>query len=269
MSQVIDTVSVSMAMDIETVKSNVAQSKYKYKDLSDFPDWKEDKSIAIVAGGPSLKQTIETLRNNKYHNILVCGSAHDYLYDNGIPPTMCIVCDPDPISATYLKRANNYSTTYFIATQCDKAVFDRFHCLSKVYTFNAGGDDAFNKIFDMGTFLKGGCTVGTRAIMLALGMGYTQIELFGFDTCILEDAHHAYEFNDPSETIGKINEISLVPGGRVFKMADYMVGQLFDIKQILIANYARMNLVVHGDGVIAEYFNIIKSKVSELGISPK
>ena len=36
---------------------------------------------------------------------------------------------------------------------------------------------------------------------MALMMGYTDIHFFGFDSCMtMENAHHAYEFTDPTKS---------------------------------------------------------------------
>lgn len=259
----IDGVKVSMATSYEKVVANFHANK-GYSDISECSKWVKHRRIAVVGGGPSLKDTLPLLLSEKYDDILACGSVHDYLIENDVIPTCTIVCDPDAIMGNYLEHLCT-SCTYFMATQCDPYLIRRINSTCNVYTFNAGGDEDFNKAFDRGTFLSGGCTVGTRGIMLALGMGYSNIELFGFDTCIANDnTHHAYSFSSLEETIGKITEISLEPDGKKYRLADYMVGQLFDFKNILVTHYSRMNVTIHGEGILSDYIEICRQKANSL-----
>ena len=259
----IDAVKVSMATPIGKVEENFHRNKFR-DDISNYPNYLANKRIAIVGGGPSLKETITELKEGKYQEILACGSVHKFLMENGVIPTMTIVCDPDPVMASYISPVDP-KTTFFVATQCDPPLFDLFNKSIKVHTFNAGGSPEFNKIFDRGTILTGGCTVGTRGIMLALDMGYSNIELFGFDTCVIDkDTHHAYNFSSSSEELGKLTEIALIEDGKKYLLADYMVGQLFDFKNLLIANYARMNVTSHGHGILTDYLELCSQKAKAL-----
>jgi hypothetical protein len=107
----------------------------------------------------------------------------------------------------------------------------------------------------------GGCTVGTRAIALALGMGFNNLHLFGFDNCLSNTyKHHAYDFVDPEvETVGNIQELCLEPNGKKYKVADFMLAQLFDFQNMLKIYADKMSITVHGDGLIKDLMD--KAKV--------
>ena len=102
--------------------------------------------------------------------------------------------------------------------------------------------------------IGGGCTVGLRAMMIALTFGYGNFHLFGFDTCLPdEETHHAYEFATDREDVGKVTRIRLgSTEGKEFLMADYHIAQLFDFKTMLKAQARRMRITVHGGGALAE-----------------
>ena len=102
---------------IENIKYNVSKN---YVNLLDSYAWRENIPIAIVGGGPSLKNTVGELKNYKY--IIACGSVHDYLLENKVVPHYCVICDPDEIMGNYLQKKTQH-TTYFIASQCHPSIF--------------------------------------------------------------------------------------------------------------------------------------------------
>jgi hypothetical protein len=67
----------------KNIEKNIKRGLPKFESLPDFRNIKhKSKKIAIVGGGPSLKDNLDELRN--FDVILVAGSPHDYLLENGI-----------------------------------------------------------------------------------------------------------------------------------------------------------------------------------------
>lgn len=254
--QRIDGCSVTTAVDTDTIINNIKENnKLKLSNVTDSDDWRENTPIAIVGGGPSLKHTLKELSAFKY--VMACGSVHDFLVKNNVLADWCVVCDPDPLIIEYMKDLQ-FSTKYFIASQCHPNVFNYFIGKSsrvyQTYIWHAGGDKFSNDNFGKNQLVVGGgCTIGTRAIMLAHGMGFNNLHLFGMDTCLDEDEnHHCYNFETKEETIGDVLEITCGDpvNGKKFKVAGYMLGQLFDFKQIL-QNYGhKIRFTVYGGGVL-------------------
>lgn len=246
---------------LKNIQYNVNRPK---REVSDLPEWRDNLPIAIVGGGPSLKDTIKNLADYKY--VMVCGSAHDYVIRN----SKCfinyvVVCDPDELVINYLQEKPSIDTKYLIASQCDPKVFEHLKD-ERVHIWHSGGVND-NAVFGEGKLvLGGGCTVGTRAICMALGLGFSKLHLYGFDTCLSMDfKHHAYDFNDPEkETLGNITEIALDgPNGKKFHVAGYMLGQLFDFQK-LIGMYAhRMEVTVFGDGLLKHLMDLTQKKLLE------
>lgn len=261
----LDEVRISTATPTEQIQENVNISRARdITPVYELKEWREGKPIAIVGGGPSLKNTIKELK--QFDTIIACGSVHDYLVENGVIPTYCVVVDPDPLVITYLQNIYHVDNKckYLVASQCDSVVFEHLR-YNDIYIWNAGGNDSLFQEGDI--VIGGGCTVGTRAVVLAMSFGYKNIHLFGMDTCIDEtDEHHAYKFqNEEIETIGDIMEIALDDAcGKKFKVAGYMLGQLFDFKNILATCASRIQLTVHGGGLIAHLLEIAAKRQKEL-----
>ena len=96
--------------------------------------------------------------------------------------------------------------------------------------------------------------------MIAYCMGYTDIHLYGFDTCIVDGESHAYEFSDPvKEKIKKTLDIRV--GTATFTMAEYMLGQFLDFQNILKIIGDRVKFTVHGEGALKTLFDIASEKV--------
>jgi hypothetical protein len=237
--------------------------------LHDLPEWKKvkgkDAAFAIVGGGPSLKRTLDELRPFE-GRMIVCGSAHDYLREQGFKPRYAAVCDPDPIMANYLRRPCP-ETTYLLSTHCHATAFSALEGMPIVLWHCAPIEEAFINEVDPGwQAVGGGCTVGLRAISIAMMMGYSNLHFFGFDSSIDEDNdHHAYGFSDKSEELGVIYTIKLgttqdgpSENAREFRCAGYQMAQVSHFK-ILLEHYGTMfTPTFHGDGLLPTMWANIK-----------
>lgn len=253
----IDGVEIFAATSSEQIKKNIAAACGGYRNFHDHPDWRENMPVAVVGGGPSLHARLDALR--KFHNILAAGSVHDFLVENGIRPRWCVVCDGDPIMANYLRNPVK-GCSYLIASQCDPAVFEELKGYD-VFVWHAADHTQDVDIFgEKQVLIGGGCTVGMRSITIARIMGYRNIHLFGFDTCLeiaegdvgTEVKHHAYAFTDKSEKIGAIQPVTLGESEKIFYLANYHIGQLFDFRELVGKFGHDMTFTIHGGGVLAE-----------------
>lgn len=264
----VEYVDIPTAISTDQIKKNILDaSKFNITPISSCPDWREGRPIAVLGGGPSLTNYINDL--NKYNCKIACGSVHDYLVGKGVIPEYCMVIDPDPIMAKYLTKES--PTAYLIASQCSPEVIKLLQSrYAEVYLCHASGTKEFNdEMFpDKQNMVPGGCTVGTRAILAAVAMGYKNIHLYGFDSCLTEDKHHAYNFVEPeveNKLLGDITEISLDhPDSPKFRVAGYMLAQIFDFQKILEVYAGTLNIEVFGGGPLAELLRLGKLKAADI-----
>ena len=229
-----------------------------------------DEPIALIGGGPSLPKYFDAKRAS-YGHVMLAGSAHDY-FVHRYPSTInfqdvyTIICDADPIMCEYVKRKHK-DVTYLIASQCDETMFKHLEDMPKKYYWNCMGDEKQNKIFkESEKLIIGGCTVGTRAIGMAMAMGFRKIHLYGYDSCLTNTyRHHAYEFVDPDkESLGDIKEIKIDgENSPVFRVAGYMLTQIFDFQYILHHFGGLLDIEVHSDGPLAYLLEKAKTKFKE------
>lgn len=228
-----------------------------------------DEPIALIGGGPSLSKNLYKL--DDYKTIMIAGSAHDYLvkvhdFEKHNQDVYCIICDADPIMCDYLTLKDR-EITYLIASQCDAAMFKHLEDMPKKYKWNSMGDEIQNKIFKEGEkLIIGGCTVGTRAIGMSMAMGFRKIHLYGYDSCLTNQyKHHAYDFVNPDvETLGDIREIKIDgEDSPVFRVAGYMLSQIFDFQYILQHFSSLLDIEVHSDGPLAYLMDKAKVKFEQ------
>lgn len=174
------------------------------KNLTDIP-------IAIIGGGPSLNERIETLIQNRDKLLIVsCGTAIHSLYHYGIKPDIHFELESHLVTLTHLKALDDPEWLKSIPivgpTQLPPRVFDLFD--QKAMYFK--GESATNFLF--GTketeVHRGTPTCTNGAIALFLNWGFRNMFLFGIDMGYKNtDNHHAkgsiyYKTNDKELSTG-------------------------------------------------------------------
>jgi len=212
--------------------------------------------IAIVGGGPSLVDTLPELRKQvKNGTMLVAlNNTHDWLIDNGLKPSVHIMVDSRPHNVRFVQNPIP-TCKYLMASQCDPQVFEAlkgfnthiFHVVNEIGEKEILDKYYFNKYY----FVVGGSTVMLRGIWLMRMLGFTKMDLYGFDSCYMEGKHHAYEQveNDACE----VRELDCM--GKKFMCAAWMVSQYDDFFHFIKNLGDKFELNVHGDGLIAYAMN--------------
>lgn len=162
-----------------------------------FPSIKKLESnwrpLAIVGGGPSLKDDIDKLRNWKaqhpHAEIWAVNGALGWLIERGVMPDGFVMMDPHHSMAQFLNNPPA-EPTYYMCSFCDPSVFD---CLTgrNVVLWHAG--DKLVPPPEGEGVVGGGPTVLTRAPMLAYCLGYRDVHLFGADSSYDDGVEHCYD----------------------------------------------------------------------------
>lgn len=105
---------------------------------------------------------------------------------------------------------------------------------------------------------------------LAIMMGYSQQDIFGMDSCLSAEEHHAYEFQAPEkEDLGQIYKIKLGinpkfggngPEEIEYHCAGYQVAQASQFKDFYLAHRNIFNPMFHGGGMLAHKMRLIKEQ---------
>lgn len=263
-------------VQFEQVIINLKLNLPMIEKLAGFNVRKEGK-IALVGGGPSLKNNLEELKEFKV--IISCGSVHDYLINNNIIPNYAVNCDPDPICADYFTKSRA-SIIYLIASNSSKEVLKTLKD-KNIYLWHCHNEDILEKMVKLEeskynrTYhaIGGGCTVGLRSISIALSLGYTDIHLFGFDSSMGEYGlqHHAYEWANPEkESIDQVYNIQIGPRNvgpdtKRYYVAGYQLAQMENFKEFYLKHKNYFKPTFHGTGALPDYFELIKKLEQQAG----
>ena len=228
--------------------------------LHERPDFlgKRDKPLAICAGGPSLKNFIGKIYED-FDDIMVCGSAHDFLIESGIDPTYSVQCDGAPEAKQFFNlRLPNLQ--YLVCSQCDPIMFEGLP-RDQVFMWNCLDEDPeYNKsYFNSEPAIGGGCTTTLRAINVAIVLGYQHLHMFGFDSCFEDvNSQHAYEYKEWGSNL--VDFLVNVDGGKPFKSNALFLAQAAQFQE-MCNNFGHLfEPYVYGDGLIAEMIKVGKLK---------
>jgi len=133
--------------------------------------------LAIVGGGPTINNHIETLRNWS-GDVWAINGAFGWCRDHGIDATFVSV-DPHPIVAKWAEGAKRA----LLHKQCPVEAFDAL------------------KGADVTLFDSNGCTGTTVAAAITAGAKtrHESITVFGCESCYQPDKSHAYQNEDRPE----------------------------------------------------------------------
>jgi hypothetical protein len=176
---------------------------------------------AVIGGGPSINDHVETLRVLKRRGVAVVSvnKSHDWLLDHGIVPWGHVLLDPKDWVAGYVARPRK-DVRYFVASQCHGDVFEGLKGYP-VFLWHAGQDFPEDQASEPDAFLKahwpratwqivpGATTVGLRTPMLGhhLSRGADRFHMFGFDSSRAAGRLHGYakpEARDAASGVQKL-----------------------------------------------------------------
>lgn len=204
----------------------------------------------IVGGAPSVKNFVEELRQRKANGqtIFALNNAYRWCVENNIMPDAQVMLDARAENAAFVPESTNARLYY--ASQCHPDVFAAAP-MTPIYIWHSHTeilDEAL--IAPSGTNvlrINGGTTVGLSAMALCYALGYRKLHIYGMDSSIAEDKHHAYQqtLNDADRILDVVCE------GREFKAAPWMVAQAnqFQTLALLLAEMGA-EVTVSGDGLL-------------------
>lgn len=236
----------------ENVRTNIKRDVPRFHKVSGLQVSKHDP-LAIVAGGCSVQRTIDTVRG--FEKKLACGSAHDWMVEQGITPTYALITDGVSNMKNCITKPQK-ETTFLLASQCEPALYDRLSG-HKIEMWHFRGQvtadpDEEKEIFQGEPVFNWGCTVTLNSIAMALMMGYQHLHFFGFDSCY-PDFKNTHAYNAHSAFIPDKHFVRVGPRGFITDMG--MMAQAEQFFRLVQVHGQYFHSTIHGDGLIAEMVN--------------
>jgi len=233
----------------ENMRRNILENlKRDYKEVE--PKETQETEIALLAGGPSLELFADSGWTGP---IITVNGAYNWAIERGFKPTAQIIVDPREFNKRFLQPVIP-ECRFLIGSQCHPSLAESVP-KDQVLLWHSGdiavpvieeyskdhGDRVCYPVF-------GGSTVMLRGLMVLSLLGLRKFHIYGWDSCLIDNEHHAYKQPENKET--KIIEVII--GGKVFKCHTWMAMQAQEfietVKHMLPDD---CQLAVYGDGLIA------------------
>ena len=230
-------------------------------------------TVALVCGGPSLAKTERELVKAAWGGAkVVCvNGSYRWCVERNIKPSAVVMLDAREFNARFLEP-NVEGCRYLLASQCHPEAFemtaDRDVTIWHACSTGQSELDMLNEYYFGRCFpITIGTTVSIRAISLLRMLGFQSFDIFGLDSCWMDQDHHAYDQreNDKDHRI----PVWLRPDGRddmtrQFFCAPWMMKQAEDFQQLIRERGNDFRLSVRGDGLIATIMRFAAEIGSEI-----
>lgn len=252
-------------VDVETIESQTrANIEAGWQHIG--PHELQKREVVLIAGGPSAAQHLDEIRRLRADGaaIVTVNGSYEWALAQGLVVSVQIVLDAREFNARFTRNVQP-GTKYLIASQVHPKTLEGLP-RDRTWLWHSGLSDANEQLVrdhNNGLFfpVPGGSTVVLRAIPLLRMLGLAQIHLFGFDSCMVGDKHHAYEQEEN-------NGEALVPvncGGRTFMCTAWMISQAHEFQDLINAWGDMFEICVHGDGLIKQILTTGAAIAAEQG----
>lgn len=230
---------------VANIKANIAGDWLQVE-----PYDRNNLEVMIVGGGPSVKyhwEDIEAKRKAGMPLIALNGS-YDECLKRGITPSALVIVDAREFNARFTRNVVD-NCKYFIASQCHPSVLEGLP-RERTFLWHAGAaaKEALIERYGEGKCypVSGGSTVLLRSIVLFRMLGFCRFHMYGCDSCLEDEVHHAYEQKENDNDI----VLNISCGDKIFKCNPWMVVQAQEFIETIKVFGEVMELEVYGDGLL-------------------
>ena len=224
---------------------------------------------SIVGAGPSIEETHKELQGD----VLAINSAIGYLLGKGIVPKWAMIWDAAAICERFAEP--HPGITYLIASRCHPAVFERLKGC-KVVVWHAAGDNNILEILRRPEviakqpchepLINGGTAGVTRGIFLATALGYTDVHIYGADSCYSPEGstHVAGSLVPEKDVMVAIGNNPPI----FFRTTPEWCAQVEEYRTIytvLTCCGPDIKLAVHGQGMLRAMHDILAAQLEFMG----
>ena len=234
--------------DDEQINKNVEHNiKQGYIQVQPHPT--NDIEVMIVGGGPSVKGQLEKIKELRAKGVklITINNAYKWCIDNGLTPSAMVMLDAREFNSRFTKPVVD-DCKYFLASQCNPVCFEGLP-KDRTYLWHTQSSKISETIaqeHDTWYPIMGGSTVLLRAIPLFRMLGFKRFHLFGCDSCLEDEKHHAYE---QVENDGQL-VIPVDVGGKIFSCNPWMASQAQEFIDLITVLGNEIELEVYGGGLL-------------------
>lgn len=236
---------VAEQMIVDNVNANIAGDWQQVQ-----PHAANDIEVMILGGGPSLNEYLDEIRELRASGVklITLNGTYNWALGHGLTPSATVVVDAREFNARFTHPVAD-DCKYLISSQAHPKVLEGLPAERTLlwHTSMETIREALNDRYPVWFNVPGGSTVMLRAIPLLRMLGFKKFRLYGFDSCFVDDASHAYSQPENDKDL----RISVTCGGRMFECAPWMVSQAAEFMDLIKFLGDEIELIVEGDGLIA------------------
>jgi SAM-dependent methyltransferase len=209
--------------------------------------------IMVVAGGPSLAAYADEIKAKRLDGmpLVTVNGAYNWALAHGLSPSAQIMLDGREFMSRMLQPIVP-GCKYLLASQMHPSVL-RMVPADQLWMFHAAISPKTAEFFDSLYEGKpwfpvpGGSTVMLRTFPLLRILGFRRFHVYGFDSCMQDDAHHAYA--QPENDSEPVMNIQI--GTKTFFCQPWMASQAQEFIDLVRMYGDEFEMIVYGDGLIA------------------
>jgi len=235
----------------------------------------QDTEVMFLAGGPSLNDFTEEIIQNRKDGmkLVTVNGSYQWALDHGLKPSLQMLIDAREFNKRFTQQHElSDETKFVISSTADPVIFetlptDRTWIMHTSLSADilAAIEEGFGPSFTDTFPIPGGCTVTLRALAALRMMGFYKFHIYGFDSSMTEEAHHAYEQEENEKDLDEIRTITVAAGSayeREFRCAPWMIFQAMDFQKMGPNLLHDCQVDIKGDGMIA-YMIEVAAKMNE------
>lgn len=253
---------MKMNVSEDVVFSNIRTNLGKgLKTLMPFEE-QVDQKVIVLAGGPSLNDYVDEIKEHKKNGakIVTMNGTYAWAKEHDLWPVTQFMIDAREFNTRFVDPVDD-KNLYILASQCHPELVDKLPA-DRTYIFNCNLDPASIEIcnellgemysFDGWFPCPGGSTVTLRCLPALKMMGFRDVEVYGFDSCVRDEGHHAYPQAENDIPDGSEDRVAFATvNGKKFPVEAWQLCQAHEFIYIYHRTLRGVDLKVHGDGLIA------------------
>lgn len=232
----------------EVVRANVKQNISAGWDQV-VPHETNDVEVMLLGGGPSLAAFEEDIKQKRADGVklITLNGTYGWCIEHGLTPSAQVMVDARPFNARFVQPVVD-DCKYLISSQCDPSVLEGLPRDRTLlwHTTTEMIKDLLTAQYQVWWGVPGGSTVLLRAIPLLRMLGFKRFHLYGCDSCLSGDAHHAYEQTENDQSV----VIPVNVGGRIFQCHAWMVAQAQEFIDLIRFLGDEIEIETYGDGLL-------------------
>jgi hypothetical protein len=224
--------------------------------------------VMILGGGPSLADFEQDIRDQRAAGVklVTLNGTYNWCLERGLLPSATLVVDARPFNARFVQPVIE-GCKYLIASQCDPAVFEGLP-RDRTFIWHSAAESVeaiLAEHYEDWWACFGGSTILMRAIPLLRMLGFKRFHLYGCDSCLAGDTHHAYAQpendgalvlpviagNDGVQPVGNGSK-----SGRVFYCTAWMLSQAQEFMDLVRVFGHEIELEIYGDGLLRHLMEV-------------